>query len=127
VLISNGAGRKEEIGAKNHFCLGFESEKLIYRTNGMAFEVPGNWSDNQWHHYVMTVNRSRGQVNIYVDQTLRTTFSADSLGGISGGHPLIGAALYSEKQEDGKVATIDTRKWLRGNIDELCLLLKPCL
>ena len=121
VLISNGAGRKEEIGAKNHFCLGFESEKLIYRTNGMAFEVPGNWSDNQWHHYVMTVNRSRGQVNIYVDQTLRTTFSADSLGGISGGHPLIGAALYSEKQEDGKVATIDTRKWLRGNIDELCL------
>lgn len=121
VLLSNGAGRKDENNAQNQFCLGFEAEKLMYRTHGMAVEVSGDWSDNQWHHYAMTVNRSRGLANIYVDQSLRATFSADSLGGISGGHPMIGAARYSEMQANGQMATVDTHNWLRGNVDELCL------
>ena len=120
VLVSNGAGRRSEMGAENQFNIAFEAEKLMYRTNGMAVEVPGDWSDGQWHHYAMTVNRSFNVANIYVDQTLRATFAADSLGGISGGHPLIGAARYDEVQADGSTATIDTRNWLRGNIDELC-------
>ena len=120
VLLSNGAGTRNENGAKNLFNITFEADKLMYRTHGMVVEVPGSWSDNQWHHYAMTVNRSRGVANIYVDATLRTTFSADSLGAISGGHPLIGAALTDETR-DGHVVTTDTRKWLRGNIDELCM------
>ena len=120
VLVSNGAGTRTESGAKNLFNIGFEAEKLMYRTNGMTVEVPGDWSDNQWHHYAMTVNRSRGLGNIYVDQTLHATFNTDSLGGISGGHPMIGAALTANVDATGKVVTTDTRKWLSGNIDELC-------
>ena len=38
----------------------------------------------------MTVNRARGVANIYIDQALKATFSPDSLGGISGGTPVIG-------------------------------------
>ena len=121
VLLSNGAGRSTEINAENQFCLGFEAEKLLYKTHGMTVEVPGDWSDGQWHHLAMTVNRSFNVANIYVDQTLRTTFAADSLGGISGGLPLIGAARYSETDNEGHVATIDTHNWLTGNVDELCL------
>ncbi len=121
VLVSNGAGSKTEIGAENIFNLGFEAEKLLYKTKGMQVEIPGNWSDGQWHHLAFTVNRMMNVANIYVDQTLRTTFATDSLGGISGGHPLIGAALYTERDSNGHEATIDTRRWLAGNIDELCL------
>lgn len=121
VLVSNGAGMKTDIGAENQFNIAFEAEKLMFRSNGMAIEVPGDWSDNQWHHYAMTVNRAHSLANIYVDETLRTTFATDSLGGISGGHPLIGGAKYDTTGENGTVATIDTRNWLRGNIDELCL------
>ena len=120
VLISNGRGNREDVGAENQFNIAFEAEKLMYRSNGFAAEVPGDYSDNQWHHLAMTVSRSQNVANIYMDGTLRTTFDADTLGGISGGHPLIGAALYDELQSDGTVAIIDTRNWLRGNIDELC-------
>ena len=120
VLISNGAGLKKEDNAENIFNIAFEANKLMYRSNGFATEVPGDWSDNQWHHYAMTVNRARNVVNIYVDKALRTTFAADSLGGISGGHPMIGAAQYDISDEKNNVATIDTRNWLAGNIDELC-------
>lgn len=120
VLVSNGAGRKEEINAENQFCLGFEAEKLRYKTHGMTVDIPGDWSDGQWHHLAMTVNRAFNVANIYVDQILRSTFAADSLGGISGGHPLIGAARYDEPGQESAVATVDTRNWLTGNIDEIC-------
>ena len=121
VLLANGSGKATDTGAEDQFCLGFEGGKLIYRSKGMAVEIPGNWCDNQWHHYAMTVNRSQGLANIYIDTTLRSTFSADSLGGIIDGHPYIGAAVYDEKQSDGTEATFDTRNWLEGHIDELCL------
>ena len=120
VLLSNGRGYKDEVGAANLFNIAFEAEKLMYRSNGLAVEVAGNWSDGQWHHYAMTVNRLAGVAEIYVDQTLRATFETDKLGGISGGHPLIGAALYDQRDEKGQVTTMDTRNWLTGNIDEIC-------
>ena len=113
-LISNGSGQKEESGAQHLFNIGFEAEKLMYRSNGFAIQVPGDWSDNQWHHYAMTVNRAHNVANIYVDQELRTTFEADNLGGITGGYPLIGA---TRAEIDGGV--YDGTAPLRGNIDEL--------
>ena len=124
VLVSNGSGKKDEVGAQNRFNIAFDAEKpgkLMYRSNGFETEVPGNWSDGQWHHYAMTVNRSANVANIYVDQVLRTTFSSDSLGAISGGIPMLGAAKFKKMGTDGTVATIDTCKHLTGYIDELCL------
>ena len=119
VLISNGAGSKEEVNAENIFNIAFEADKLMYRSNGFAKQVPGDWSDNQWHHFAMTVNRGRNVANIYIDKEVRTTFETNSLGGISGGHPMIGAAQYDIADENKNVTTIDTRNWLAGNIDEL--------
>ena len=121
VLLSNGAGSKKEVNAENIFNIAFEADKLMYRSNGFATQVPGDWSDGQWHHYAMTVNRGRNVANIYIDKELRTTFEADSLGGISGGHPMIGAAQYDLVDEKKTVTTIDTRNWLAGNIDEFCV------
>ena len=119
VLLSNGAGSKKEVNAENIFNIAFEADKLMYRSNGFATQVPGDWSDGQWHNFAMTVNRGRNVANIYIDKELRTTFEADSLGGISGGHPMIGAAQYDIADEKNNVTTIDTRNWLAGNIDEL--------
>ena len=118
-LLSNGRGLKEDIGAENLFHIGFEGSRLVYRTNGFEAEVPGDWSDGQWHNFAMTVNRARNVAGIYVDKELRTTFEADSLGGISGGYPLIGATRYDVLKENGDVETRDGDDALRGNVDEL--------
>ena len=92
-LVSNGSGEKDEAGAENRFWLGFDDGTLAFRSNGMTVEAGSGYNDDQWHHYAMTVNRARGVANIYVDQTLRATFSPDSLGGISGGTPVIGGCV----------------------------------
>ncbi|MBR0276323.1 MAG: hypothetical protein IJQ76_08950, partial [Prevotella sp.] len=124
-LLSNGRGTKEDNGAQNLFHIGFEApstgsgQVLMYRSNGFEAEVPGDWSDGKWHNYAMTVNRARNVVNIYVDKELRTTFEADSLGGISGGYPLIGATRYDVVKENGDVEVKDGTDALKGNVDEL--------
>ena len=118
-LLSNGRGLKEDNGAENLFHIGFEGDKLMYRSNGFSAEVPGNWGDGQWHNFAMTVNRARNVANIYMDKELRTTFEADSLGGISGGHPLIGATRYDVLKENGGVEVKDGDDAMKGNVDEL--------
>ena len=118
-LLSNGRGLKEDNGAENQFHIGFEGDKLMYRSNGFAAEVPGNWSDGKWHNFAMTVNRGRNVANIYVDKEARTTFEADSLGGISGGYPLIGASRYDVVNEKDTLLRQDGLTPLTGNVDEL--------
>ncbi|MBR0202411.1 MAG: hypothetical protein IJQ44_08130 [Bacteroidaceae bacterium] len=118
-LLSNGRGLKEDNGAENLFRIGFDDSKLTFRSNGIETEVPGNWSDGQWHNFAMTVSRGRNVANIYMDKELVTTFEADSLGGISGGYPLIGATRYNVVKENGEVEVIDGDDALTGNVDEL--------
>ena len=107
-LLSNGRGLKEDIGAENLYHIGFEGDQLMYRSNGFAVDVPGNWSDGGWHNFAMTVNRGRNVANIYIDKEVRATFEADSLGGISGGYPLIGGTRYDIVKENGDVAGLLT-------------------
>ena len=94
-LVSNGEGVANEAGAQNRFWLGFDGGTLAFRSNGMTVEAGSGYNDNQWHHYAMTVNRARGVANIYVDQALKATFAPDSIGGISGGTPYIGACVLT--------------------------------
>lgn len=54
-----------------------------------------------------------------MDKELRTTFELDSLGGISGGYPLIGATRYDVVKEKGDVEVVDGTDAMKGNVDEL--------
>ena len=46
----------------------------------MELVIPGDYSDGQWHHYAMTVNRAHHVANIYLDRSLKHSFYTDSLG-----------------------------------------------
>ena len=120
VLISNGTGEADENGCGNRFSIEFDANKLLFRSSGHEQTVPGYWSDGNWHHFAISVNRAHNVGNIYVDQALRSTFPADSVGGIVGGNPMIGASL-KEKKVEGNVILEDTRNWLSGNLDEICM------
>ena len=117
-LISNGAGYATDEGALSQFYIGFEGDTLRYRSNGMTVDIPGHYDDNKWHHYAMTVNRARNVANIYIDRTLHSTFAVDTLGGISGGYPLLGGTLHKTV---GSSMVEDTHNWLSGNLDDICM------
>ena len=112
-LLANGYGSPDEVNPKNKFFIGFEGKNLVYRSNGFEEIIPGDYSDNKWHHYAMTVNRTRNVGNIYMDNTLCSTFAIDTLGGISSNRLYLGASYYNR----GTMTTVENK--LTGNIDDL--------
>ena len=115
-MLSNGAGQTTDALAKDKFFIGFEGKDLKYRTNGMEVKL-GEWSDGQWHHYAMTVNRSHKVANIYIDNDLRASFATDTLGGMAGDYFYLGNMVW-KKAGDLKLYQQNA---FSGNIDEICL------
>ena len=98
-LLSNGSGKATDVNATERFFIGFEDETLKYRSNGEEYKLGDNYSDDTWHHYAMTVNRSRQVCNIYVDNVLKASFMTDKLGGMTGNNFFLGNMVW---QEEGK-------------------------
>ena len=117
-LLSNGSGRTTDVEAQHKFFIGFEGETLKYRSNGREYGLGNSFSDDRWHHYAMTVNRSHQVASIYVDNALKAQFSTDSLGGMTGKFYL-GNMVWQEEGPDNDV--IHQQYPLTGYIDGLTL------
>ncbi len=112
-IFSNGPATAETVakGAHDQLNIGIDNHTLYMRSDGWQKNLNGIFvSDNDWHHFTMTVSRSRNVANIYIDQYLVDVFAADSLAGISGDHIALGAT-YVDKNTPTDVMT--------GNIDEV--------
>lgn len=118
-LLSNGSGRKTDVGAKERFFIGFEGDTLKYRSNGREFPLGNTFSDDDWHHYAMTVNRSHQVANVYIDSQLRASFSTDSLGGMSGDDFYIGNMVWHEDGPNKDI--LHQENALTGNLDGICI------
>ena len=118
-LLSNGSGRKTDDNAPNKFFIGFEGGQLKYRTNGQEVLLGKTYADDRWHHFAITVDRSHKLANIWVDRTLRSTLSTDTLGGMLGKDFYVGNMVWHEAGAD--VQKLHSQNALTGHIDELCL------
>ncbi len=118
-LLSNGSGHTTDIEAVNKFFIGFENDTLKYRTNGVQYELGTGLADGAWHHYAMTVNRSRSIANIYIDNALRQSFSTDTLGGMTGNDFYLGNMVWHEKGTKSEV--LHQKNAYSGHIDGVCM------
>ena len=110
-LIANGEAQTES-GAENHFNIGLRDAHPFFRSDGHEVLLADSVSLTAWHHFVMTVQRARNVADIYIDDRLYASFSADSVGGISGNQLALGATY----DNDGKCSGV-----LTGYIDEVGL------
>lgn len=56
---------------------------LVLHSDKMISSV-GKITDNEWHHFVLTVNRTYNNASVFLDGKLTATFPAVALAGISG-------------------------------------------
>ena len=105
-LFSNGQAVDRSSDQIN---IGLRDNQLYVRSSGFEKQVMAYVGSGEWHHFVMSVNRSRNVANIYLDKQLIESFPADSLKGI-GSNPIALGATY-DKNEPTYVLT--------GNIDEV--------
>ncbi len=117
-LLCNGSGNTTDVDARNKFFIGFEGQTLKYRSNGQEFALGDNFSDDRWHHYAMTVNRSHQVASIYVDNDMKAQFTCDSLGGMTGNFYL-GNMVWQE--EGSKNDKVHQQYALTGHIDGIAL------
>ena len=118
-LLSNGSGRATDTDARNKFFIGFEGDTLKYRTGGTEYVLGTTQSDDAWHHYAMTVNRSRQVANIYVDTKLKASFSTENLGGMAGDNFYLGNMVWFEAGPNDDV--LHQYNPFTGYIDGICL------
>ena len=119
-LLCNGRADSTDTDAENKFYIGLENGRPVYRSGKREARIDRDYSDGQWHHYALTVNRPRNLVNIFVDNALMTTFSVDSLGGFSSPRTYIGAChTLTEAEEGGFTDNVTDR--FEGNVDDVML------
>ena len=117
-LLSNGSGRATDVGAENKFFIGFEGKTLKYRSNDHEFALGDELSDDEWHHYAMTVNRGQQVASIYIDNAMKAQFSVEWLGGMAGDFYL-GNMVWKEQGPNPDV--VHYQNALSGYIDGLSL------
>ena len=110
-LLSNGKA-ETEADAKNHFNFGVRGGLLELRLGGRDLITNATVDDGAWHHVALTVNRSRNVGNLYVDLSLKKTFTVDTLGGIYGNLLAAGATMIDTK---------NVEKPIKGHIDEIAM------
>jgi hypothetical protein len=109
-LFSNGPATDE--GAADQINIGIANSALYVRSAGWQKNTNALVNNGEWHHFILTVSRSRNVASIYVDQNLVDVFAADKLAGISGDHIALGAT-YMDKNTPTDMMT--------GNIDEVSM------
>ncbi len=117
-LLSNGRGDGLDLGGSDGLIwIGFDSNgELGFMTNGFVTGVSGDYLDNNWHHFALSVNRTIGRGQIYVDGNLAGYFDTADIGGVSSAFMYLGTrAWYAE----GDASTLHTDNFFKGNIDEL--------
>ena len=92
------------------FNIGVENGGLYVCSAGWQRNTNRFVNDGEWHHFSMTVSRSRNVANIYIDDNMVDAFAAENIRGISGDHIALGAT-YVDKNTPISVMT--------GNIDEV--------
>ena len=109
--MSNGPATNRDITGQ--FNIGYKDNALYFRSSGYEVAANNALRDfSTWHHYAMTVSRSRNVANIYLDCKLIASVAADSLSGISDSEICLGATAV-DKSTDTDV--------MRGNIDEVAM------
>ena len=116
-LMANGSGAADDEGARNKFFIGFENNKLKYRTNGREFTLGDNLCNDTWHHFAITVNRSRNVASIYVDNVVKAQLTTDTLGGMLGTRFFLGDMVWQKSGDP----TLYEANAFTGHIDGLAL------
>lgn len=116
-LVANGRGDGEDLGGSNNlFSIGFdENGDLTFANNGLITNVDGDYLDSNWHHFALSVSRTIGRAQIYMDGELKSYFESENLEGIASAYMYLGARAWYAV---GDASTLILDNYFKGKIDE---------
>ena len=64
--------------------IALEDGAIVFHSDNQSWKTDGSFNDEEWHHFVMTVNRTFDNTSIFIDGNMLQTFPASRMSGISG-------------------------------------------
>ncbi len=119
-LFSTGGGYKTEDDAQGKVFIGLQNGNVVLRHQSREYVAHGQYADQQWHQFVLTVNRTYNHANIFIDGKLSATFAADEMGSISSNNMWLGACHWTLTDSLGNKKTQPLYPF-SGHFDDLVL------
>ena len=57
---------------------------LLLKNYAYEWKIDGEYADNMWHHFAMTINRTFNHMAVYIDDKQKLSIAADRMGEVSG-------------------------------------------
>ena len=115
-LVSNGRGDgADRYNSKNVISIGFEEGLITFYNNEVKAVADGNYLDNNWHHFALSVNRNNGRAQIIIDGNLNKYFESTDLGGVTSTYMYLGVKSWTENENPFNVKYSN---YFNGFIDE---------
>ena len=64
--------------------IALHNSALVLNNYANEWIIAGDYANNEWHHFAMTINRTFNNVAVYVDDLQKLSFAATKLGEVSG-------------------------------------------
>ena len=77
-------GRIENDSVSAGTKIAFENGILMLHNDSTAWRIGADYANNEWHHLVLTVDRTRNNVSVFVDSEMKQSFSATNLSALAG-------------------------------------------
>ncbi|MCQ2234091.1 MAG: T9SS type A sorting domain-containing protein [Paludibacteraceae bacterium] len=77
-------------GGANKLFIGYIGEKLTLRSNGTSYALGNTYTDQEWHQFTMTVDRSNNISRCYVDGNYVSQIQASAIDGIASDYVALG-------------------------------------
>ena len=64
--------------------IAFKNGTMVLRNYANEWKIDGDYADNEWHHFALTVSRNFNNVTVYLDDKQKLNFAATKMGEVSG-------------------------------------------
>ena len=64
--------------------LAIENGAIVLVSDTLTWHSPGNYADGEWHHIVLTINRTFNNASVFVDGNMLQSFPATYAAGVQG-------------------------------------------
>ena len=119
-LLCNGSADGADFGDGSGLLrVAFEKGQLVVCTAGNVEKVAGTYNDKNWHHFLLTVSRSGGYAQVYMDEKLAHYFDGKKVGDFAATELYAGARRYEKIVAAAGETTTD--QYFNGVIDEIRL------
>ena len=81
-IFSVGRVENDSVSAGTKISL--ESGVLMLHNDSAKWRIGAGYANNEWHHLVLTVDRTRNNISVFVDSEMKQSFSATNLSALAG-------------------------------------------